>query len=217
VLKEMDVKYLLCCLLSLMLPIVAMGQAEEAGADGYHRLMVKGKARLEVGECVSAIELFEKALKLEPNDVEAKFSLASAMMGQHRYEEAIRLLQPIMVKHPANPTIKNNLAWCYLKSRDTKVKNVQRALDLSREAVFMVQNNYNLWHTLASIHYELKDYKRAKRLVSIALYTGGATTGALPRECLQLLDDCRAALGETDDQSSAAEGGGKEVTGDKTE
>jgi hypothetical protein len=76
-------------------------------------------------------------------------------------------------------------------------------LDLSRDAVFTVQNNYNLWHTLASIHFELKDYEKAKKVVMIAIVTGRRVNGTIPRECLQLLKKCKEALGETEDGGGA--------------
>lgn len=63
-----------------------------------------------------AITQFREILKVAPGDFDAQFSIASALMEQRKYDEAIEELKKLAVQHPKNLEIVNLLGWAYLNS-----------------------------------------------------------------------------------------------------
>lgn len=61
-----------------------------------------------------AIESYRSVLRLNPDDYEAQYSLAAALMEDRQYEEAIQMLRKLQSEHPRNADIVNQLGWAYL-------------------------------------------------------------------------------------------------------
>jgi tetratricopeptide (TPR) repeat protein len=63
-----------------------------------------------------AIEQYREILKVSPGDFEAQFNIASTLMDERKYDEAIEELKKLGAQHPKNLDIVNLLGWAYLNS-----------------------------------------------------------------------------------------------------
>ncbi len=167
-------------------------------------LLVSGRQSLQAEKWTGAAALFEKALQLDPASQEAMFGLSAAYIQLEKYGEALPLLKTLNQQLPANPMVKNNLAWVYVKAKDPAIRNPQKAVQLARDAVLDVPSDYAIWNTLAEAYYAIGRYDRALRAAQSGLrlsMLAGVTNAAPSRE---LVARCRkaagaAALGEMDE------------------
>lgn len=63
-----------------------------------------------------AVEQYKEILKINPNDFEAQFNVASSLMENKKYDEAIETLRKLQVQHPKNLDILNLLGWAHLNA-----------------------------------------------------------------------------------------------------
>ncbi len=63
-----------------------------------------------------AIESYRSVLRINPDDFEANYSLAAALMEERNYEEAIQILKKLQMENPRNLDVVNQLGWAYLNS-----------------------------------------------------------------------------------------------------
>lgn len=63
-----------------------------------------------------AIAQYREILKFNPDDFEARYNIAAALMEEKHYDEAIRELRHLQEKHIRNLDIVNLLGWAYLNS-----------------------------------------------------------------------------------------------------
>lgn len=63
-----------------------------------------------------AIESYRAVLRLNPDDYEARYSLAAALMEERQFEEAIGIFRQLQHENPRNLDIVNQLGWAYLNS-----------------------------------------------------------------------------------------------------
>jgi tetratricopeptide (TPR) repeat protein len=70
----------------------------------------------EEGQGPSSIEEFEEILKINPNDFEAQYKIASVLMEQKKWAEASVMLQKIIEQYPRNIEVLNLLGWANINS-----------------------------------------------------------------------------------------------------
>lgn len=75
----------------------------------------EGLDLVAAGKIHEAIELYQKALELDPNFVEAILALAKAHELMGDLDEAIRILQEAIEQHPTEPFLHTSLSQCYQK------------------------------------------------------------------------------------------------------
>lgn len=63
-----------------------------------------------------AIESYRSVLRLNPEDFDAQYNLAAALMEERSFDEAITILRKIQAENPRNLEIVNQLGWAYLNS-----------------------------------------------------------------------------------------------------
>ncbi|MBI5153706.1 tetratricopeptide repeat protein [Candidatus Poribacteria bacterium] len=63
-----------------------------------------------------AVNRYREVLKLRPDDFDAQFHIASSMMEENKYEEAIQELDKLQKRHPKNVEVLNLLGWAMLNS-----------------------------------------------------------------------------------------------------
>lgn len=63
-----------------------------------------------------AINRFREVLELKPNDFDAQFHIATSLMEEKKYPEAIRELEDLHKKHPRNVEVLNLLGWAYINT-----------------------------------------------------------------------------------------------------
>jgi Flp pilus assembly protein TadD len=78
-----------------------------------------------------AIELYGQAVRYEPNDWELHVRLADLLIRQQQSAEAIQVSQRMTQLKPNHPLPWNNIAWVLATSRDERVRDPKRAMELA--------------------------------------------------------------------------------------
>ncbi len=109
---------------------------------GYNNL---GLALLQKGNVVDAIAHFQKALEINPNDVEANINLGSALLQKGNVDEAIAHYQKTLQINPNNVEAHNNLGNALLQKGnvDEAIAHYQRALQIKPDSA-EAHNNLGL-------------------------------------------------------------------------
>jgi len=63
-----------------------------------------------------AIDSYRSVLRINPDDFDAQYNLAAALMEERNFDEAIQILKKIQIESPRNLDIVNQLGWAYLNS-----------------------------------------------------------------------------------------------------
>jgi len=174
---------------------LAMAAEGPDGGTEARTLAGSGRELLMGGKTAEAVAILEKAVKLDPENKEARFLLGAACIEAGRYDDARPMLESLLVEIPDNPMIKNNLAWVYVKSKDPSVRNPAKAIKLARSAVMDAPSDYLIWNTLSEAYYAEGRYDRALRAAESALrlsLLAGVTNTTTSRE---LVSRCRKAAG----------------------
>jgi Flp pilus assembly protein TadD len=112
----------------------------------------------------AAVESYREVLKYSPSDFEARFNLASTLMNESKFPEAIEELKKLQVDHPKNLDIMNLLGWAYLNSAQ-----IEMAFSTWRRAMAQDPRNFTVKDSMA----------RARLAVGKKLKEGGQFTPAL--------------------------------------
>ena len=117
------------------------------------------------GDAPSAIDAYERILKIDPKHQQARTLLSHVYIGTKEYQKAEALLLSLLEEYPDDFTLLNNLAWVYATADDPTIRNGQKALKLAQEAMLIAPNDYHIWSTLSEAHYVLGDYEKAFRAI----------------------------------------------------
>ncbi|MGW8181860.1 MAG: tetratricopeptide repeat protein, partial [bacterium] len=107
------------------------------------------------GESVAALE---KAVELEPSDVETQNRLATAYLLGDRFEDAERILKGIMVLDDQDAQAHNSLGWLALKRGDTEQAGVHLRKALESDPDFL-----EAYVNVGMMYKGLGDFLRAKK------------------------------------------------------
>jgi len=86
-----------------------------------------------------AIESYRSVLRLNPDDYDAQYSLAAALMDERQFDEAIQILRKLQAENPRNLDIVNQLGWAYLNSGKFEL-----AFTTWRRGMIADPNNYTI-------------------------------------------------------------------------
>ncbi len=146
------------------------GNAEAAVSDGPLPATVReAYSAFEIGDIQNSIRLFREVLEDNPGSRPALFGLGTVLLRMKEYDEAIRILEPMMEEYPEDFSIFNNLAWLYATATDPDINNPERALNLARKALMLAPRNFHVWNTLSEAHYVSGNYEKAFRIAQQAL------------------------------------------------
>ncbi|PYU97446.1 MAG: hypothetical protein DMG10_30840 [Acidobacteria bacterium] len=111
----------------------------------------------EQGRLDEAISAFQKALEMDPTDLESHDKLALAYLLKGRIAEAERILKYLLAVDDENSQAHNNMGWIALKKKDTREarRHFERALQLDPDLLEAYLN-------LGLIYKEAGDYARAR-------------------------------------------------------
>lgn len=147
------------------------GQWEEAEALGLEITRMDDKSsngfillgRIEEarGNDRKALEYFEKALEVEPNNVQLKLSLAKSLIKNGRQDRALTLCQKILDDRavrgePGYAGILARIGIIYLEAN-----RIDQARKVLLEAVAKDDSDAEAWNNLGIIYYREKDYAKA--------------------------------------------------------
>lgn len=111
-----------------------------------------------------AIEQYQEILKINPNDFEAQYNIASTLMEEMKFDQAIEQLKQLHTQHPKNLDILNLLGWAYLNAG-----KFEMAFNTWRRGMILDPKNHTIKDSLM----------RARLAVGKKLKEGGHYTQAL--------------------------------------
>jgi arylsulfatase A-like enzyme/Flp pilus assembly protein TadD len=157
--------------LTLAFKLLQVGQLEEAEARGLEITQIDerssrgfillGRVAESRGDARKASMYFEKALDLEPNNVQLKLTLAHSLIKNGRQERALEICQAILDERnidndPANAGVLSRIGIIF-----TEANRIEQARKVLLEAVALDGSDAETWNNLGVVYYRTKDYSRA--------------------------------------------------------
>ena len=124
----------------------------------------------------SAINEYREILKINPNDFDAQFQIASTLMEEQKWEEAVQELKKIHQSHKKNVEVMNLLGWALLNSGQ-----VDNAFAIWKKALVIDPSNSSTKDNLVKAHLSLGKKLRENGLYTPALVHFKALLKYLPR------------------------------------
>ncbi len=161
---------------------------EEAAGDGPRPQARRG---------ARGIDEYREILKLNPEDFEARYRIASFYMQEHKWDEAIEDLRFLTKKFPRNIEVLNLLGWAMLNAG-----KVDDAFAIWRKARTIDPKNHTITESLTKAHMTMGRSLRERGLFTACLVHFKALTRYLPQS-----DEVHYEIGKTfamkGDESSA--------------
>jgi len=157
--------------ITLAFKLFQMGRTEEAEALGREIVeadekssggfILLGSIEEKKDDFKEAVENFEKALRLEPNNVQLKISLARSLAKENEQEKALVICREIL----GNETITGNPDYAGVLSKVgillIEMNKVDQALKVLSKASSMDESNPETWNYLGVVYYKQNDFDRA--------------------------------------------------------
>jgi predicted Zn-dependent protease len=173
-------------------------------------LMRLAQAYLEDGDADAAVSVFDRILKMEPEQFVVFDVIAAVYISEHKYAEAEEILLKQIKTDPEAFRPKNNLAWLYATATDPAFRDGQEAVRLAHEAMVLEPYSHHVWSTLAEAYYVTGDYEKAYRAIrhmaAVAIRQNVSVSksavedyNAQIRKCKRALDIQKMISGEDED------------------
>ncbi len=141
-------------------------------AQARHNL---GLALSRKGRADDAIIQFQQALQFSPDYVDAHVDLGNVLLQKGRVEEAMAHFQQALQIAPADPWLRNNLAWFLATSAEASLRNGNKAVELAERANQLTSGkNPIILRTLAAALAEAGRFPEAVETAQRALHLAGA-------------------------------------------
>lgn len=129
---------------------------------------------------LSAMNAYERILEIDPNNHEARYTIAHVYINAKVYDKAEAGLLELIELYPEDFKLKNNLAWMYATAEDPKYRNGKKAVRFAQEALVLAPDDHHVWSTLSEAHYINGDYEKAYNAIKTmaakaAKYAQGVT------------------------------------------
>ncbi|HOV32259.1 MAG TPA: tetratricopeptide repeat protein, partial [Candidatus Hydrogenedens sp.] len=123
--------------------------------------VVLGTAYAHLGDTASAIAVWEKALKMDPNLLNIKINLSSLLIQQNQFDRAEQLLKEVQGKDTSLDTaVLSNLASLYF-SQGKLEWSLKELLKLEQ----LQPQNYFVKEQIAIVYHRLGNIEKARELV----------------------------------------------------
>jgi tetratricopeptide (TPR) repeat protein len=126
-------------------------------------LLEVAEGYFEDREYDSAIAALERALEIDPKNMQVRFILSRDYLIAEKYAQAEKILLALIDEYPEDYLVKNNLAWLYATATDPAFRKGKEAVKLAREALVEAPFVHNIWSTLSEAYYVTQNYERALR------------------------------------------------------
>jgi len=182
-------------LFATLLLFSACGHPAMGAEVDTKKLIDQGSTLMESEKWSQAVQKFEEALRLDPDNEMAKFGLGTAYIKTEQYDKALSMLSPLLKQFPSNPALLNNVAWVYATSKDPKVRNIDLAISYARDALLIAPNDPNIWSTMAETYYASGQFDKALRYARVAIQIAGSDGRGIPNELERLYRKCMLSSG----------------------
>lgn len=115
---------------------------------------------------VASIDAYERILKIDPDQPQARYIVAHIYITAKQYKKAETILLALTSEQPGDFKLWNNLAWLYATAEDPSIRNGEKAVRYAQEAMTLAPNDYHIWSTLAEAYYVSGDYEKAYRSIT---------------------------------------------------
>ena len=142
--REPDNEYIKCCII-----------------EAHKHLGGKALLQTEEVKQSTALDEYREILKINPNDYDAHFQIATTLMEDQKWEEAVQELRKLQHVHPKNVEVLNLLGWALLNSGE-----VDNAFAVWKRCLAIDPSNSSTKDNLVRAHLSL-----GKKLRENGLYT----------------------------------------------
>jgi arylsulfatase A-like enzyme/Tfp pilus assembly protein PilF len=157
--------------ITLAFKLLQVGRLEEAEARGLEITQIDerssrgfillGRVAEGRGDSRKASMYFEKALDLEPNNVQLKLTLAHSLIKNGQQPRALEICQAIldnrnMASDPANAGVLSRIGLIY-----TEANLIAQARKILLDAVALDDSDPEAWNNLGVAYYRERDYPKA--------------------------------------------------------
>jgi tetratricopeptide (TPR) repeat protein len=134
------------------------------------------------------IMYYKQALRNDPSNIEIYFEMSRAYQAEEKYNEAAKVLQPLLKSQPENVKIHIELAEIYLKD-----KSRNKAISILKRAMAVAEDNIEINYLLGRAYMEDKKYEEAADAFHQVLKKESdyKDTRQLLEQCLQKIKDSR--------------------------
>jgi len=129
------------------------------------------QAQATAGDMEAGIATVRAWLSGTPDDIDGHILLARLLAGSGQCAPAIVELEKLVTERPADPLLRNDLAWCYNVTGDT------RALKIAEEAHHLAPDLALVQDTLGWIMVQDGDTEDGAKLLTAAAQQADATPG----------------------------------------
>jgi len=156
---------------TLAFKLLQMGHMEDAETMGLEitriddrssrGFILLGRIEESRGDDRKALMYFEKALDLEPNNVQLKLSLAHSSIKNGQQERALKMCQTLLddrtiIGDPANAGVLSNIGQIFAEAN-----RMERARKVLSDSIAMDDSDAEAWNNLGVVYYRTKDYPKA--------------------------------------------------------
>jgi Flp pilus assembly protein TadD len=148
-----------------------MDQAQKAVPDDFRFYLLEGLALTRLEKQEDAVEPLQKAHTLNPKDLNTLSTLALTLDGLHRYQESDSVYEEGLRLDPKAILLLNNYGY----SLAERGLQLQRALEMSKQAITAEPDNSAYLDTYGWIFFRLEDYTNAALFIEKSIATGKAS------------------------------------------
>jgi tetratricopeptide (TPR) repeat protein len=129
-----------------------------------------GSALLQKGLPEESLAYLEKALRIDPGFISARFNIANTLLQMGRHEEALLHLQMALKIAPDDPQAQKSLAWILATCPDDRFRNGAKAVELAERAKTATKGrDSTVLTTLAAAYAEVDRFSEAIQTAEQAL------------------------------------------------
>jgi len=148
-----------------------MEQAQKALPKDFRFYLLQGLALTRMEKQEAAVEPLQHAYKLNPKDLNTLSTLALTLDGLHRYQESDSLYEEGLKLDPKSALLLNNFGY----SLAERGLQLQRALEMSKQAVTAEPDNSAYLDTYGWIFFRLEKYTDAALYIEKSIAVGKAS------------------------------------------
>lgn len=149
----------------------AMLTAQKTLPKDYRMPFLLGLAYSRMDKNQEAIVALRRSLELKPDDINTLGTLAMTLDGLHRYQESDSLYEQALKVDPKAHIVLNNYGY----SLAERGLQLERALQMSLQAIAADPNNDSYLDTVGWVYFKLGKLDEAQKYISKAIGVGGAS------------------------------------------
>jgi tetratricopeptide (TPR) repeat protein len=148
-----------------------MEQAQKAIPNDFRFYLLQGLALTRMERQEDAVQPLKKAYQLNPKDINTISTLALTLDGLHRFQESDSLYEEGLKLDPKSALLLNNYGY----SLAERGLQLQRALEMSKQAITAEPDNSAYLDTYGWILYRLENYNDAAVYIEKSITAGKAS------------------------------------------